>query len=190
MTTVGTIRSLLFALAVALAAATSDIQAQTAHVGVHYSALAMEYPDQTRSGVGAFVVVNPMPWLGIDTSTSVFFDEPIGGTAWQLQAGPRLGTAWRDLAIFGRARPGFVRFSERIGKPDIPCILIFPPPEACLAPKTNFSLDIGGTLEVPVGAATRLRLDLGDTLIRYDRNDLETRWVHSLQFAAGVGWGW
>jgi hypothetical protein len=178
-------------VAVAFAAAvllSIPAHAQSTQVGAHYSALAQEYPDQSRSGVGGFFVYSPVAWLGVDASTSVFFDEPIGGYAWQVLVGPRLGVSWRDLALFGRVRPGFVRFSERFGKPNIACILIFPPPEACLAPHTNFSLDLGGTVEVPLNAATVLRFDLGDTLVRYDRNDLDAEWMHNLQFAAGVGW--
>jgi hypothetical protein len=164
--------------------------AQTAEAGVHYSAISMEYPDQARSGVGGFFVYSPLAWFGVDTAATFYFDEPLGGNAWQLQAGPRVGMTWRDLSVFVRVRPGVIRFSERIGKPNIPCILIFPPPEACLAPKTNFALDLGGTVEVPVGGAARLRFDLGDALIRYDRNALDPQWMHSLQFTAGVGWGW
>jgi hypothetical protein len=163
------------------------LSAQT-HAGVRYSALAQEYPDQTRSGVGAFVVFTPRDWLGIDVSTDWFLAEDVGGAAWQVLAGPRAGVRWRDLGLFGRIRPGFVRFSERFFKPNIACILIFPPPEACLAPHTNLALDVGGTVEVPVGPRTRVRLDLGDTLIGVDRGTLEPEWTHNLQFGAGVGW--
>ena len=156
--------------------------------GVLYSALAQEYPDQTRSGFGGFVVYSPKPWVGLDVSTSIFLSEDVGGYAWQLLAGPRVGTLWNDLALFGRVRPGLVRFSERFFKPNIACILIFPPPEACLAPHTNFALDLGGTVELPLNESTALRLDLGDTLIRYDRDDLGAEWMHNLQFAAGLAW--
>jgi hypothetical protein len=162
--------------------------AQSTQLGVHYSAVAQEYPDQSRSAVGGFVVYSPLAWLGVDASTSLFFSEPIGGYAWQVLVGPRVGVNWNDLALFGRVRPGFVRFSERFGKPNIACILIFPPPEACLAPHTNFSVDLGGTVEVPLNASTLLRFDLGDTVIRYGRNEFESEWMHNLQFAAGVGW--
>ncbi len=164
------------------------VLAQSTQAGVHYSALAQEYPDQSRSGVGGFIVFSPLAWLGVDATTSLFFSEPIGGYAWQVLAGPRVGVSWSDFAVFGRVRPGFVRFSERFGKPNIACILIFPPPAACLAPHTNFSLDVGGTVEVPLNPSMLLRFDLGDTLMRFDRNDLGAEWVHNLQFAAGVGW--
>ena len=164
----------------------------TAHAqsqaGVRYSALAQDYPDQTRSGLGGFFIYAPADWVGIDVSSDLFFAEDVGGSAWQTLAGPRLGTRWNDLGVFARLRPGFVRFSERFYKPDIVCIRIFPPPESCLAPRTNFALDIGGTVDVPLGPRMALRLDLGDTLIRFDRGTLDPKWTHNLQFGAGVGW--
>jgi hypothetical protein len=166
----------------------SPAHAQSTQAGVQYSALALDYPDQTRSGVGGFVVYSPIAWLGVDASTTLFFSEDAGGYVWQVLAGPRVGTTWSDVALFGRVRPGFVRFSDRIFKPDIACILIFPPPESCLAPNTNFAIDLGGTVEIPLNPSTVLRFDLGDTLTRFDRNDLDPEWKHNLQFAAGVGW--
>lgn len=166
----------------------SSAHAQTTQAGVHYSAMSLEYPDQTRSGLGGFIVYSPLAWLDVDASTSFFFSEPVGGYAWQVLAGPRVGMAWSDLALYGRVRPGFVRFSDRFFKPNIPCILIFPPPDACLAPHTNLALDLGGTVELPLNESTVLRFDLGDTLIRYDRNGLGDEWMHNLQFVGGVGW--
>jgi hypothetical protein len=166
----------------------TSAQAQS-QAGVRYSALAQEYPDQTRSGVGGFFVYAPNAWLGIDVSSDFFFAEDVGGSAWQMLVGPRAGVRWNDLGVFARVRPGFVRFSERFFKPNIVCILIFPPPEACLAPNANFALDIGGTVEVPVGSGASLRLDLGDTLMRFSRGDqADAEWTHNLQFGAGVGW--
>lgn len=157
--------------------------------GVRYSAVALEYPDQTRSGLGGFFVYSPTEWLGVDVSSDWFFAEDVGGSVWQTLVGPRVGVRWSDLGIFGRVRPGFVRFSDRFYKPGIICIAIFPPPEACLVPHSNLAVDIGGTVEAPLGTRALLRLDLGDTLIRFGRGaGADARWMHNLQFSAGVGW--
>ena len=166
----------------------SSVYGQT-QLGVHYSALALEYPDQTRSGVGAFFVYAPRPWLGIDVATTLFLSEPIGGTAWQLLAGPRLGVQFRGLGIYGRVRPGLIRYADRFYAPQVVCIAIFPPPESCLAPATSFQLDLGGTVDVPLSSRTRLRFDVGDTLTRYEGNAVAAgSWTDALQFVAGVGW--
>lgn len=187
MSAVQTIVQLLaFVLCVLLVlAARADAQLLA---GGHYSVLDLEYPDQARSGVGAFLVYSPREWIGADISTVVFFDRPVGGTAWQLLAGPRAGVDTGVLAFYGRVRPGLVRFSERVFAPDIVCILIYPPPEACLAPRTNFAVDLGGTIEVGLFRFAVLRVDLGDTLVRFGRPAQSPRWKHGFQIVSGVGW--
>jgi hypothetical protein len=163
----------------------ADAQLQ---VGGQYSVLNLGYPDQTRSGVGAFFVYSPRDWIGADVSTTLFVEEPIGGTAWQLLAGPRAGVGAGRVAVYGRVRPGLVRFSERVFVPDLVCSLIYPPVEACLAPRTNFALDLGGTIEAGLVDSAVLRVDLGDMLVRWRRPAQSPRWKHGFQFAAGVGW--
>ncbi len=188
-------RSLAVLLAVGFLCFASPARAQIS-AGAHYSALALEYPDQTRSGAGAFVVYSPRPWIGLDAATSVFLSEEPGGVAWQVLAGPRIGTEVAGLRVYGRVRPGFIRFSRRFYSPDIVCIAIFPPPESCLATAMNFALDVGGTVETEVTPAAFLRFDLGDQLTRYGRGDGGSdgrgdggaAWMHGLQFTAGIGW--
>ena len=173
---------LLFSTAPAIA------QTSSFQIGGHYSALAFDYPDQTRSGAGVFFVYSPTPWLGFDVSTTVFGSEPIGGGAWQLLAGPRVGGSVGPVNVYGRVRPGFIRFADRFYAPDIVCIAVFPPPESCLAGRTNFNLDLGATVEVPAGERALLRFDVGDTLTRYEAGVSGSSWKQSLQLTAGVGW--
>jgi hypothetical protein len=184
-------------VAVLTLAFTAAGNAQT-QIGGHYSALALEYPEQTRSGIGAFFVYSPREWIGLDVGTTFFVSEDVGGSVWQLLAGPRVGGHVAGLAIFGRVRPGLIRFSERFYAPEVVCIAIFPPPESCLAGATNFAVDLGGTIEVPLSSSTVLRLDLSDTLTRYRSNPrpqsdsgedgYDRSWKHGLQFVAGAGW--
>ena len=161
--------------------------AQALQVGGHYSALALEYPDQTRSGVGAFFVYSPRDWVGLDVATTIFTSEDLGGAAWQVLAGPRLGGSVGGLGLYGRLRPGFIHFSDRFYAPDVICIAIFPPPESCLAGATNVALDLGGTVQVSPTPRTVLRFDLGDTLIRYARGGDGAAWRHGVQFTAAFG---
>lgn len=157
-------------------------------IGGHFTMLNLEYPDQVRSGLGAFAVYSPREWLGVDIGTSVFFDEPTGGAAWQLLAGPRAGVAVDRVGVFGRVRPGFVRFTRRFFAPDTVCILIFPPPETCLIDRTNLALDLGATAEVAATERLVLRFDVGDTLIRYPRARQDASWKHGFQLTAGAAW--
>jgi hypothetical protein len=176
----------LFAAFLFLTLTAGTAAAQT-YAGGHYSALALEYPDQTRSGVGGFVVFSRREWLGADVAATWAPAEVIGGSSWQLVAGPRVGRTVEGLGVYGRVRPGFIRFSERFYSPEVVCIAIFPPPDSCLVSSTNFSLDLGGTVELEVAPRVLLRLDLGDTLVRYRRSD-GASWKHGLQFTVGLGW--
>ena len=166
-------------------AATASAQTQ---IGAHYSALSLEYPDQTRHGVGGFVVSSPRNWIGLDIGTSLFPSGDVGDTAWQFMAGPRAGGSFGRIGVFGRVRPGFVRFSERFLAPETGCVAIFPAPEACLVKSTNVALDYGATVEVLVSPRAVLRFDIGDAMTRFRRGDDSSSWKHGVQFVAGFGW--
>lgn len=176
-TTVKVLAAVCFLAAHAASAQTS--------AGGHFSTAANEYPDQTRSGAGAFVSYTP-GLIGLDVSTTYFISGGIGGNAWQMVAGPRLGVTRDRLGIYGRVRPGFIRFSERVFKPDVVCIAIFPPPDACLADRTNLALDLGVTVEAFPSARSVVRIDAGDAMTRFDGRQ-GTVWTHGLQVVIGGG---
>ena len=178
-------RFVVSVLAVVFLIATTDASAQTS-AGVHYSALVNDYPRETWSGIGGFLTYTP-GLLGLDLSSTVFVPGDVGGRAWQLLAGPRVGGIQRSVGLYGRVRPGFIHFSERFFKPEIVCIAIFPTPEACLADATNVALDLGFTIEAFPSPRAVLRLDIGDTMTRYDLDEQGTKWMHGLQFVAGAG---
>lgn len=158
-------------------------------VGATYSALALESPDQTGSGVGGWLTWDGTPWLGFDVGVNIFPEEDeLVGRQFQLLAGIRSGLRRDGWAAFGRARPGLVHFTERFIAPDTVCIAIFPPPEGCLAEKNNFALDLGGTLEFYPSESTVVRIDAGDTMIRFSRDAAgDSTWTNNFQFSAGLG---
>jgi hypothetical protein len=176
------------ALAALFTLAFTSITSGQTQIGGHYSALSLEYPDQTRHGGGAFFVYAPRGWIGVDVTTSWFPSDDVGGSAWQLLAGPRVGGSVGRIGIFGRVRPGLVRFSERFFAPETVCIAIFPTPEGCLVKSTNFALDYGTTVEASLSSRTVLRFDIGDALTRYRRGDDSSSWKHGLLVTAGAGW--
>lgn len=164
---------------------TTAASAQTS-AGGHFSALASEYPRDTRSGIGGFFTYTPGP-LGLDLSATYFVQGEIGGNAWQLLAGPRFGVARGKVGVYGRVRPGVIRFSERFFKREIVCVAIFPIPDACLVERTNLALDLGVTVEAFPSSRSVLRFDAGDTMTRYDAAR-GTQWTHGFQFVVGAGW--
>jgi hypothetical protein len=167
------------------------LQAQNASAGASYTLLSLTYPDQIPHGIGGW-----FSWDFADTGLTIgadaainFFPEhhPIIGRQTQAMAGIRSGIRVGPVGAFMRVRPGLVHFSERFFAPDIACILIFPPPESCLIESTNAALDLGGTVEMYLTRRSVVRIDVGDTLIRFARSQRDAAWKHNFQLSAGAG---
>jgi hypothetical protein len=169
-----------FVLAAVLAL---PLHAQDATVGASYTLLSLTYPDQIPNGLGGWLT-----WRFVDVGLNVFpEDHPIIGRQTQLLAGVRGGFRLGGFGAYARVRPGLVHFSERFLAPDIGCVAVFPTPEACLVDATNFAMDFGGTVELSPTSRTLIRIDVGDTLIRFARTEFDPAWRHNLQFSAGGG---
>jgi hypothetical protein len=97
-----------------------------------------------------------------------------GGRKAQVLAGAKVGKRFEKVGLFGKARPGFVRFSQGDYRPGPNvCAARFPPSIACFESdaKTNFALDLGGVAEFYPSKKTIIRFDAGDTMIFFgDRN--------------------
>ncbi|HKP37889.1 MAG TPA: outer membrane beta-barrel protein [Pyrinomonadaceae bacterium] len=128
-----------------------------------------------------------------------------GGQKFQGLFGVKAGKRFEKVGVFGKARPGFIRFDKGdyvFGTGG--CITVFPPPLACYRPvaTTNFAADLGGVFELYPSDRTLVRFDVGDTIIHFNRRNVaatstvfaglvvipapaETK--HNLQFSAGFG---
>lgn len=121
-----------------------------------------------------------------------------GGEKTQLLAGAKYGYRGKRFGVFGKVRPGFIRFNafESIrfqwvvpspggGQPKD--ILI----GVSEKPATFFNIDVGGVFEYYPTKRTVIRFDMGDTIIRFqgqkpkDINPSFTR--HNLQMSLGFG---
>ncbi len=148
---------------------------------------------------GEFNFIPGLPTLD-DRSTS---GEPVdlslpGGKKAQFLAGVKYGVRRERWGVFGKVRPGVIRFSAypkivgrfvatnpKGGQPlDI---LIFQTEN----PATFFNVDIGGVFEYYPSKRTIIRFDVGDTIIRY--NAQEPKEInpsfrrHNLQMSLGFG---
>ena len=129
------------------------------------------------------------------------FDE--GGRKVQGLFGVRAGRRFEHVGVYAKLRPGFVNFSrgDFTRRPDVICV---PADIAdCFDSEgtTNFALDAGGVLELHTSKKTFVRLDAGDTLIRFGRRlaplrtnnnvvfivEAEGETAHNFQ--GGVGFG-
>jgi len=89
-----------------------------------------------------------------------------GGRKIQGLFGVKAGKRFEKFGVFGKARPGFVRFKRGnyvFGTGGCPPGFL-----ACLQPvaRTNFAFDLGGVVEFYPSKRTILRFDAGDTIGR------------------------
>lgn len=110
------------------------------------------FPDDKRSH----------PVIGIPIRVT----EP-GGRKFQAVFGPKIGYRGKKFGVFGKLRPGFIRLDrfiavEQIGPPTNFYVL-----GDLRRGLTFFNVDVGGVFEYYPTRRTILRVDVGDTIIRY-----------------------
>ena len=111
-------------------------------------------------------------------------DDLKAGRKLQGLFGIKAGKRFEKVGVFGKARPGFIRFQkgDYVFGSDVVCPLQDPSPLSCFHPvaRSNFALDIGGVLEIYPSKRTLIRVDVGDTIIT-----LDARKVAALRTFAG-----
>ncbi|MGH9939523.1 MAG: outer membrane beta-barrel protein [Blastocatellia bacterium] len=161
--------------------------------GVHFSLIRSPRLDSTAPGVGGRITINLNDHVAVEGEINFFprdLSGPVSLSGQQTQGlfGLKAGARSNRAGIFGKVRPGYVRFGQ--APVPITCIAVFPQPFACwLADgRTAFALDLGGVAEFYPSRRTVVRFDLGDTIVNF-RGDFGGRSLttHNLQFNAGVG---
>ena len=188
---------------VTLAIAASPAQAQsptgTFEVGPSVSILRLNELDTTDVGIGVDAAWHLMPRLAIDGTFAWY---PGGGDDRALKdqrrtlglIGVRSGITRGGVDFYGRGRVGFLSFAD-VGP--VPCIQIFPAPLTCQLANgyTAFAVDLGGGAIIPVDSTGtwKVRVDVGDLLVRYDQEALRPNSErtdgfisHNLLFSAGL----
>ena len=125
------------------------------------------------------------------------------GHMFQGQFGAKIGKRFDKWGVFGKARPGFVGFtqvSELVGTHSIVVLgNTFVVGDFRVAKQFYPSFDVGGVVEFYISPRWMVRVDVGDTIIRYGeiqaqgfslsgaivRRPPETR--HNLQVTSGIG---
>jgi Outer membrane protein beta-barrel domain len=146
-------------------------------VGVQYSLLRFTDADVTDSGVGGRVTLNTSDNFSLETEFNFFPQERVNfanlsslnSRRMQGLFGAKYGIRTEKFGVFGKVRPGFVRFGE--GSSPIG------------SAATEFALDIGGVFELYPTRPIALRFDVGNTLIRFGALDNTS---NNLQFTTGV----
>lgn len=131
-------------------------------------------------------IKRPPDMIGV----GIKIDQP-GGRKFQAVFGPKFGVRREKFGIFGKVRPGFIRLDKYNV---IHSVFNEPPFFSVLTgveSATFFNIDIGGVLEYYPSRRAVFRVDVGDTIIRYNAqkpkeiNPTFTR--HNLQINIGFG---
>jgi hypothetical protein len=189
----------VFTLGMAVSPAHAQSPAGQFEIGPNLSVLRVSELDTTDVGVGVDAAWHLTPRLAIDGTLSWFpgsGDEPSLKDQRRVLGliGVRSGVTRGGIDFYGRGRVGFLNFAE---SGPFPCVLIFPAPLTCQLAQgyTAFAVDFGGGATIPVDADGRwkVRVDVGDLLVRYDmeamrKNNERTDGFlsHNLLFTAGL----
>lgn len=145
-------------------------------------------------GLGGRVTFNLTESIAFEAEGNYFtreqFSFPEGGKMYQGQFGGKIGKRFDKWGVFGKARPGFVGFSQVLQSPL--GVQIGP---LTFVRRLYPSLDVGGVVEFYVSPRWMARFDVGDTIIRYSEIRFPgapsftvpsvTR--HNLQVSSGIG---
>ncbi len=176
-------------------------------LAAQFSALALDDPSAgsplcnacgtfVYTGVGGRLTYNLNNSVALDSEVNFFLRENqgftsriVGGQPVQGLFGVKAGKRFERVGVFGKVRPGFLSFSETIssglGGSGIQ-----------LSRRTHFNVDVGGVVELYPSRKAVVRVDMGDTIVRYGEESLDgaqspivvasTR--HNFQFSVGVGY--
>ncbi|HEV2705625.1 MAG TPA: hypothetical protein VGV59_06845 [Pyrinomonadaceae bacterium] len=184
-------------------------------VGAQFSSLSLGRIDfldsETKAGFGGRITFNLNRSLALEAEGNFFpRQEPQasarGGRALQGLFGVKAGKRFERFGVYGKARPGFVHFTDAINEISSTSAVLdgetFFFPELRTGGKTHFAVDVGGVLELYHTRRVLTRFDFGDTIIRYGERPgafftglpgeppiIFTRPAttrHNFQFSAGV----
>jgi hypothetical protein len=177
-----------------LALAHGTAHAQSAYekfeLGLHYTTLNVSEKSDQDSGVGMRFTYNLNRYLGVEAEVNALPQSREGGGQNEVQGffGPRAGIRKNKYGVFVKARPGYNTFY---------LLGVTPGPNTFEQGHTRFALDVGGVFEYYPHRNLALRVDVGDTMIRYKPGDffyqrldqpmfVTKRLSHNLQLSLGI----
>lgn len=151
-----------------LVCASSHAQTQESapkyEVGLHYAALKLTEKSDTDGGFGVRFTYNVNDYLGLEAETTYFPSRREGsdGNERQGSFGVRAGKRSERFGVFAKVRPGVTRFYElgnTLG------------PNVFARGNTRFAFDVGGVFEYYPDRHAAVRVDVGDTMVRFKTGD-------------------
>jgi hypothetical protein len=133
-------------------------------VGIHYAALNVTEKSDKDSGVGVRFTYNLNDYLGLEAEATQFPQTREGGGNNETQAlfGGRAGWRNKRFGVFAKVRPGLTRFY---------LLGTTPGPNVFEQGHTRFAVDVGGVFEYYLHRHAAIRVDVGDTMVRFKPGD-------------------
>jgi hypothetical protein len=175
---------------------------QRSEAGIQYALSHIGYDQgfemMDNSGLGAWGSYYLNRHVAIDAAATHFWSRTtivaaqIGGSFWQVVAGPKIGITREKFGAYAKFRPGIVRFSNASNN-EVAFIS-----SGKFQPVTQFALDMGGVLEFYPKRHFVVRMDFSDVTIHYGARTATyvfgppfhwpAYWQTTLQTSFGFGW--
>ena len=165
--------------------AQAQSEAPKVEIGAHYTMLRLRDFSTTDNGVGGRITLNVTDGFGLEGELNFFpqgrinFATLSSANSRRTQGlfGVKYGMRSEKAGIYGKFRPGFMRFSEGDSIPGVS------------SSRTEFAFDFGGVFELYPTRHVALRFDVGDTVIRFGNPAIVTRpiYTNNLQISTGIG---
>jgi len=195
-------RRFFFAVVALLLLAPASARAQTAEhkfeVGAVFTAVGAENLEGASKGLGARFAYNINDHFALDAETALFPRTHLGndqtGQNAQGFVGLKAGARSKYVGIFAKARPGVMFIGDSVSGFDCDTPGSF---RICRPEHSHLALDAGVVAEVYPSSRTIIRLDLGDTIVRFKRagrnvftgaETSSTDISHNLQASIGFGY--
>ena len=160
-------RVLAFGAITFLLVCVSSAQAQEKNpkyeIGLSYASLHISEKSDTDGGLGVRFTYNFNNYLGVEAEETFFPNRREGSEGNERQGlfGVRAGKRNSRYGIFAKARPGFTRFYA-LDRLDL---------NLFEQDRTRFTMDVGGVFEYYPHRNLAVRVDAGDTMIRFKTGD-------------------
>ena len=156
----------LVAISLLVCASTARAQEKNPkyEVGIHYAALYVTEKSDKDSGVGLRFTYNLNDYVGLEAETTQFEQTREGGGNNETQGlfGVRAGKRNKRYGLFAKVRPGLMRFY---------LLGTTPGPNVFEQGHTRFAVDVGGVFEYYLRRYAAIRVDVGDTMVRFKTGD-------------------
>ncbi len=180
---------MLVAVALMICLNRSEARAQSDDVpkfelGGHVTVIDLRALGEVEAGgPGARFTYNFTRHIALDTEVNVLTKQvTAGGTKIQGQFGIKAGARKEKVGVFAKIRPGFMRFeNDPFGGFD----LGFDPFTRRERGTTEPTLDIGGVFEIYPSKNTIVRIDAGDTIIRFGSRTRSSGLIGAPEIAVG-----